>query len=85
MKYQSGTFGRGDIADEALAAGNGFDRVQVDTDFDTAHRHVFFGHLKPATGRSAQVDQDIGVVEELIFAIQLNELEGSSGTETSFF
>lgn len=38
----------------------------------------------PTTRSSAKIDKSVGTVEEVVFTIELDKLEGSSGTVTLF-
>jgi len=38
----------------------------------------------PTTRSSAKIDKSVGTVEEIVFTIELDKFEGSSGTITLF-
>ena len=57
---------------------DGLDGVQVDTDDEGAFRHVLFGYLEPTTGSGTQVDTAFGLAEEVIFAVQVDQLASLS-------
>ena len=38
----------------------------------------------PTTRSSTKIDKDVGTVKEVVFTIELDKLEGSSGTITLF-
>jgi len=83
---------------EGNTAGDGLDFVEIYTDFNTGHRHISCSNLKPeevlrrehrekyipTTRSSAKIDKSVGTVEEIVFTIELDKLEGSSGTVTLF-
>ena len=70
----------GDISLEAGGAGDSFDGVEVDSDDGGVEGHAFAGDLHPSSGCGAEIDEYCGVVEEVVFAIELYELIGGSGT-----
>ena len=70
-----------DVLDERDAARDGLDGDEVDADDDRVLlRHLLGGDLKPSSGRGAQVDDALGAGEEVVLAVELDELEGGTGT-----
>jgi len=62
----------GDVLDQANAAGDGTDGEQIHADHDAGHGHVLLGHLHPATGRCAQIQTYLRLLEEAELAVQLD-------------
>lgn len=70
----------GDIALEAGGSWYFFDGIEIDSDNGGVHGHAFSSHLHPSSWGCAKIDENIGSGEEVVLAIELDELVGSSGT-----
>lgn len=55
------------------------DGRKINTDDERTSRHAFCGDLAPRTGRSAQIDQDLALLEEVVLLVELDQLEGGTG------
>ena len=65
-----------DIALVRLHTANRANRQQIDTENDRRRWHVLGRDLAPTAGRSAEIDTDLGLGEEVILLVELDELEG---------
>jgi len=74
----------GNILNKGNDVGQGLDGGQIDTDNQTLDGHHLGGDLKPSSGGCAQIDKDLGPLEEIVFFVQLDQLEGRTGTITLF-
>jgi hypothetical protein len=45
-------------------------------------RHLLRGNLKPTSGRGTQIDNATSIGEEVILAVELDELESGTGAVT---
>ena len=59
------------ISLEALAPWNLFDRIKVNSNDGGVEGHGLAGDLHPSSRSSTEVDEGGGVVEEVVFAIEL--------------
>lgn len=50
------------------------------TDYNTVRRHVLASDLEPSSGSSTQIDTAPSILEEVVFFVELDELE--CGTRT---
>ena len=55
---------------EGYAAGDCFYGREIDADDEGVGGHDFGGDLAPGTGRSAEVDEDFGFLEEVVFLVE---------------
>ena len=75
----------GDILDEGDTPRDGLDRDQVDTDDDRVLlRHLLGRDLQPTSRSGTQIDDTFGRGEKVVFAVQLDELEGGTGAVALF-
>lgn len=70
----------GNVLDEGDTPRNGLDRDQVDTDDDRVLlRHLLGRDLQPTSRGGTQINDAFGRGEKVVFAVQLNKLEGGTG------
>jgi len=74
----------GNILDKGNDVRQGLDGGEIDTDNQTADRHHLGSDLKPSSWGSAQIDKDLGPLEEVVFFVKLDQLERRTGTITLF-
>ena len=75
MTSELGTaLGCSDVRYEGGDVGKGSDRVEVDADDEAAPGHVLLGDLKPSTWSSAEIDDAFRLGEEVIFAVEVDQL-----------
>lgn len=70
----------GDIALEAGGSWYFFDGIEIDSDDGGVHGHAFSSDLHPSSWCCAKIDENIGSGEEVVLAVELDELVGRSGT-----
>jgi hypothetical protein len=70
--------GGGDVVHQGLDVRDGADGEEVHPEDDAVGRHVLGSHLAPPPGGRAQVDADARAGEEVVLAVDLDELEGGA-------
>ena len=70
----------GNVLDEGDTSRDGLDRDQVDTNDDRVLlRHLLGGDLQPTSRGGTQIDDAFGRGQKVVFAVELDELEGGTG------
>ena len=72
---------RGDVVHEGGAPAYGLDWREVDAHDERRHRHVLLRHLEPTAGGGAEVHARARAAEEVILAVELDELERRARAE----
>jgi len=70
----------GNVSYEGFDSPDGFDGDKVDGNDEAADGHVLDGDLTPTSWSSTEIDHSSTSREEVILAIELDELECSTGT-----
>jgi len=75
----------GNVALEGDCFRDGLDWRKIDTNDQTLDRHGLGGDLHPRTGRGTQIDKTSRLLEEAIFLVQLDQLEGGTSAVALLF
>jgi hypothetical protein len=62
-----------------------FDRGKIHADDERLLGHDLRCDLQPGAGRGAQIDKTFGILEEGVLLVELDQLEGGTGTVALFF
>lgn len=58
------------------------DRSEIDANDERTSGHAFCRDLTPGARRSAQIYQDLALLQEIVLLVQLDQLEGGAGAVT---
>jgi hypothetical protein len=74
-----------DVALERNDSWDWLDRSEIHGDDEGVRRHDLSSDLTPRAWRSTEIDYDLGPLQEVVFAIELDQLERRTGAVALFF
>jgi hypothetical protein len=75
----------GDVLLDGGDSTNGSDGQQIHTNDERADGHVLLAHLQPSSRCCTEIDHTLAATEEIIFLVQLDQLEGSTRAVSLLF